>query len=103
MSSRLVLVALVASVCLNFVLIYRVFDMGVMDTSRSDEIQRREHQAKTAEKLLLELLPATSRGDLRTAAQRAGLEVLDKGDEGMYVGGIQFVLSKDRISAIWFN
>jgi hypothetical protein len=33
----------------------------------------------------------------------AGLGVLDKGDEGLFVGDIHFVLSGDRVIAVKFE
>jgi hypothetical protein len=96
-------ILLLISVLGNAVLLYRVFDLGVTTTYGSDEIRRRSQQAADAEKLLPSLVSGTSRMDLLNAAQKTGLEVLDKGEEGLYVGGIHFVLSGDRVAAVKFE
>ena len=96
-------VLLLISVLGNAVLIYRVFDLGVTTTYGSDEISRRTQQVADAQKLLPPLLSGTSRMELLSEAQKAGLEVMDKGEEGLYVGGIHFVLSGDRVAAIDFE
>jgi hypothetical protein len=93
-------ILLVLSLLTNGVLLYRVFDLGVTTTYGADEIDRRSEQAAGAQKLLPLLMPSTSRADLLTAAQKSGLEVLDKGEEGLYIGGVHFVLSGDRVTAI---
>jgi hypothetical protein len=87
----------------NAVLLFRVFDLGVTTTYGSDEISRRTHQVADAQKLLPPLLSDTSRKDLLSAALKANLEVLEKGEEGLYVGGIHFVLTGDRVAAIEFE
>jgi hypothetical protein len=81
---------LLMSVLGNVLLIYRVFDLGVTTTYGSDEISRRTQQVADAEKLLPPLLSGTSRTELLSEAQKAGLDVMDKGKEGLYVGGIHF-------------
>lgn len=84
----------------NAVLFYRVLDLAVTETYRGDEISRRSRQAADAQKLLSLLMQHASRADLLSAAQRAGLEVLHKGKEELYVGDLHFVLSGDRVAAV---
>lgn len=96
-------ILLLLSVLGNAILLYRVLDLGVMTTYGDDEVSRRSKQAADAQKLLPLLMLDTSRADVLSAAQKAGLEVIDKGEEGLYVGDIHFVLSEDRIVAVKFD
>lgn len=96
-------IALFLSVLGNLVLLYRVFDLGVTTTYGADEISRRSRQAADAQKLLPLLMPGTSRSDVSSAARKVGLEVIDKGEEGLYVGGIHFVVADDRVAAVRFD
>jgi hypothetical protein len=96
-------IALLLSVLGNFVLLYRVFDMGLTSTYEADEISRRGHQVANVQKLLPLLVPNMSRANLLSAARKANLEILEKGEEGLYVGGIRFLLSGDRVVAVNFD
>jgi hypothetical protein len=96
-------IALLVSVLGNIVLLYRVLDMGVTTTYGADEISRRGKQVADVQKLLPLLMPHTSRADLLGAAQKAGLEIIDKGQEGMYVGDVQFIFSGDQVTAVKFD
>jgi len=96
-------IALFSSVLGNIVLLYRVFDMGVTMSYGADEISRRSQQIADVQMLIPLLMPHTSRADVVTAAQKEGLEILDKRDEGLYVGGIQFTFLGDRIAAVNFE
>jgi hypothetical protein len=85
------------------VLLYRVFDLGVTTTYGDDEISRRSQQAADAQRLMPLLMPGASRADVLSAAARAGLEVLDKGEEGLFVGSMHFVFTQDRVAAVKFE
>src|SRR5690606_15053959 len=94
---RLLSIALAISALLNLYLAYRLLDLGVTSTYAADELQRRGAQVSALQRLLPLLMPNTSRHLLISTAQAAGLEVLDKGDEGVYVEEILFVISNDQV------
>lgn len=96
-------IGLLISVVGNIVLLYRLLDMGVTTTHGADEINRRGQQLADVQKLLPLLMPNVSRVDLLSAARKADLEFLEKGEEGVYVGGIQFLFSGDQVVAIKFE
>lgn len=87
----------------NAALLYRLFDLGVTTTYGADEISRRNQQAAQAEKLVPLLLQSTSRAEVLSAAQKADLEVLEKGEDGLYVGSIHFVFVGDQVAAVSFE
>lgn len=91
------------SVLGNALLLYRVIDLGVTITYGADEIGRRSNQAADVQKLLPLLMTHVSRADVLSAAGKAGLEVIDKGDEGLYVGDILFAFSGDLVAAVKLN
>lgn len=96
-------VALALSLIGNVALLYRVLDLGVTTTYGEDEVNRRNQQAADVQKLLPLLMPNMSRSHVLSAAQAAGLEILDKGEEGIYVGSVHFVLSGYQVTAIKFD
>jgi hypothetical protein len=100
---RSLVLLLVASLLANLGLLYRIVDMGLTSTYAGDEIARREKQEADAQQLLRVLLATTSRDDLLDAAHRASLEVINKGEEGVYVGEIRFVFSGDRVVGVDFD
>lgn len=102
MKNRLV-VPLVLSVLGNCILLYRVLDLGVATTYLSDEVRRRGQQTEDARKLLSFLVTHQSRADVLDAARVTGLEVLDKGEAGVFIGSIHFIFSDDEVSTIEFD
>jgi hypothetical protein len=96
-------IALLVSVLVNAFLLYRLLDTGVTVTYGAAEISYKQKQEAAAEKLLPLLLANTSRDSLLDAARRAGLEIIDKGTDGVYVGKVHFMLSNDHVTAVTFE
>ena len=96
-------ILLLISVLGNAFLLYRVIDLGVTTTYGADEIGRRSSQAADAQKLFTLLMTHVSRADVLAAAGKTGLEILDKQDEGTYVGNILFIFSGDQVTAVKFD
>lgn len=100
---RMVVILLLISVLANFGLAYRVFDLGVTITYGSDELARRGRQAEAMQKVFPATVKDRSRSNLIDVARKLGLEVFDKGDEGVYIDGVQFTFSGDQVSGVDFN
>lgn len=96
-------VVLVISVVGNAILLYRALDSGVTATHGADEIDRRNRQTEDARKLMRVLLSDFSHADVVSAAEKAGVPVIDKGDEGLFVGEVRFAMSEDRIVDVQFD
>ena len=103
LKGRMVVILLLISVLANFGLAYRVFDLGVTITYGNDELARRGRQVEAMQKLFPAVLKDRSRSNLTDVAGKLGLEVLDKGDEGVYIDGVQFIFSGDQVSAVDSN
>ena len=99
---KILWIALTLSLLGNALLIYRVFDIGVAMTYGSDELHRRETQLSNMQLLLPYLIDTSTGPTIRSAAKAAGLEVLDKGTDGLYVGEIHFIFMGDTLSAVKF-
>jgi hypothetical protein len=91
------------SLVANLVLVYRVFDLGVSVTYGSDEIERRGKQADVIQKLFPPLMSNVTRTEIISVAKQLGLAVLDKGDEGLYIGGVQIVFSNEKLTSMSFD
>jgi hypothetical protein len=96
-------IALGLSVLANAVLLYRVLDLGSATTDEAAEISRERAQLGAVQKLLPLLPPSVSREDLVNAARKAGLDVFDKGKEGLLVGTVLFTLSDGRVVSVEFE
>ncbi|AUO66527.1 hypothetical protein WM46_18245 [Citrobacter freundii complex sp. CFNIH2] len=97
---RIIRFALLCSILINVVLLYRVFDLGVMTTYGMDEIHYRNRQASDLKKLLPLLLKSTSQEQILLAAKQADLEVIKKSGEGTYVGTVLFTYSDSKVIAV---
>lgn len=96
-------IALCISVLGNTALLYRVIDLGAVTTDQASEVSLQQRQLEIVKKLLPTLSRSVSRENLVGAARAAGLEVHDKGDEGVVIGTVEFTLSRDGIAAVNFN
>jgi hypothetical protein len=96
-------IALGLSVLANAVLLYRVLDLGSATTDEAVEIRHERAQLGAIQKLLPLLPPSVSREDLVNAAREAGLDIFDKGTEGLLVGTVLFTLSEGRVVAVKFE
>ncbi len=97
---RVIRLALLCSVLLNAVLLYRVFDLGVTITYGADEIHYRNRQTSDLKKLMPLLRKSTSQEQVLLAAKQAGLEVIKKPGEGTYVGAVLFTYSGDKVITV---
>lgn len=102
LTKRLLSIFLLISVLGNFFLMYRVLDLGVTTTYQESEIALRIKQMEAMERLFPALVASTSRSQLLDAAEKLELETFDKGSEGVNVGGIMFIFSDNRVSAVDF-
>jgi hypothetical protein len=103
MKGTIIIVCLLMSLVINLGLAFRVLDLGAVITDGSDEIIRRGKQVHAMQELFPAILKDGSRVNFATAAEKLGLQVLDKNDEGVYVEGIQFIFSEGQVSAVDFN
>jgi hypothetical protein len=103
LTRKILPVLLLISVLGNLGLAYRILDLGTTITYSADEAVRRNKQVSAMQKLFPALLEDRSRFGLADAAGRLALEVLDKGAEGTYVDGIQFIFVGDQVSGVDFN
>lgn len=93
-------IALTLSILANVFLVYRTFDIGVTMTYMSDEIEHQQTRAADVERLLPLLAPHLTKSELLEAAGKAGLEVIEKQEEGIYVGDLLFTLAGDRVISV---
>ena len=93
-------IALTLSVLANIYFVYRGVDTGVTITYMSDEIRHKQDQSADVEKLLPLLVPNLTKPELLAVASKAGLEVIEKQEEGTYVGDLQFSFSGDKVIAV---
>jgi hypothetical protein len=77
--------------------------MGVANTHGNDEISRRNGQVRVAERFFLPLIAGFSKSELIDAAKKAGVGVMDKGEDGIYVGEIRLTFSNDRLVSVSFD
>jgi hypothetical protein len=103
LTRKILPVLLLISVLGNLGLAYRILDLGTTITYGADEAVRRNKQVSAMQKLFPALLEDRSRFGLADTAGRLALEVLDKGAEGTYVDGIQFIFVGDQVSGVDFN
>lgn len=92
--------ALMCSVFINAALIYRVFDLGLTITHGSDDAQYRAQQSSDLTKVLSLLLKSTTRTQVLAAGKEAGLDVIEKQEEGDYVGTVFFSYSKGKVKTV---
>ena len=103
MSSRVPIVLLVASIAANVFLLYRVLDVGVTTTYEGSEIKSLKRQQAQIQKLFPLLQRGMSRDALLDAARSAGLEVMEKTPDQVYVGAIEFVLRDGKVVDVRFD
>ena len=97
-------VSLLLSVIVNIALLYRLLDTGISVSYQADELGYKSKQLTDVQKMFPVLVPKMSRADLLEKARKTGLEIIEKKDDNtVYVGGIQFVLSNDQVTAIKFE
>lgn len=94
---------LVVSIMVNGFLLYRVFDVGVTTTYEGSEIKSLKRQQAQMQKLFPLLQKGISRDALLGAARGAGLEVMEKTQDQVYVGAIEFVLRDGNVVDLRFD
>src|SRR6266403_4319316 len=100
--SKILIGFLVASIAVNVFLLYRVFDVGVTTTYQGSEIKSLKRQQAQIQKLFPLLEKGISRDALLGAARGAGLEVMEKTPDQVYVGAIEFVLRDGMVADVRF-
>jgi len=101
--NRIVLALLVLSVAVNAFLLYRLLDTGVTTTYQSAEIKSQLQQQAEMKKLIPLLLKGTSRDTLMGAAREAGLQVMQKEPNRLYIGTIEVLFTDGRVSDVNFE
>ena len=94
---------LVASIAVNVFLLYRLFDVGVTTTYQGSEIKSLKRQQAQIQKLFPLLQKDISRDALVGAARGAGLEVMEKTPNQVYVRTIEFVLRDGKVVDVRFD
>jgi hypothetical protein len=94
---------LVAAIAVNVFLLYRVFDAGVTTTYEGSEIKSLKRQQAQIQKLFPLLQKGISRDAPLGAARDAGLEVIEKTPDEVYVGAIEFVLKDGKVVDVRFD
>lgn len=102
MNKRLVFMLLL-SVAINVVLLYRVFDLGVTITYGEEETRQRNQQVAELDKLLPLLMSTTTKEQVLHAANKAGLEVMKSGNDGILVGRTYFSFSDNKVVSVTLN
>jgi len=87
----------------NAFLIYRLVDMGVTVTHGEEESGRRNEQVRVVEELLAVFMSKPSKAELIEAAKESHFDVLDKGEDGIYVGEVRFNFSEDKLASLSLN
>lgn len=100
---RVLIVVLVASILVNVFLLYRVIDVGTTTTYEGSEITSLRRQQAQIQKLFPLLQKDISRDALLGAARGAGLEVIEKTPNQVYVGAIEFVLRDGKVVEVRFD
>ncbi len=101
--SRVLTVLLLASIAANVFLLFRVFDVGVTTTYEGAEIKSLKRQQSQIQKLFPLLQKGISREVLLDAARGAGLEVIEKTPDQIYVGAIEFLLKDGMVVEVRFD
>jgi hypothetical protein len=98
--NRILVTLLLVSGAANAFLLYRVVDVGVTTTYQSAEIKSLKQQQDQMQKLLPLLQKGISRDAVVGAARDAGLEVMNKEPNTLYVGMIEFIFKDGVVSDI---
>jgi len=101
--NRSLLILLILSVVANAFLMYRLLDTGVTTTYQSAEIKSLLKQQADMKKLIPLLQKGTSRDTILGAAREAGLEVMQKEPDMLYVGTVEFLFKDGRLSEVKFD
>jgi hypothetical protein len=101
--SRILVVLLAASIAANVFLLYRVLDVGVTTTYEGSEIKALKQQQAQIQKVFPLLQKGMSRDALLGVAHGAGLEVIEKTPDQVYVGAIEFVLKDGMVVGVKFD
>jgi hypothetical protein len=101
--NRILMVLLLVSAAANAFLLYRLLDTGVTTTYQSSEVKFLKQQQTQMQKLLPLLQKGVSRDAVVSAAKDAGLEVMVKDPNRLYVGTIEFVFKDGIVVDIQFE
>jgi hypothetical protein len=101
--NRILLALSILSVAANVFLLYRLLDTGVTTTYQSAEVKSLLQQQAELKKLVPLLLKGTSRDTLLDAARQAGLQIMQKETDRLYVGSIEVVFTDGRVSDVNFE
>ena len=101
--NRISLAVLILSVAANAFLLYRLLDTGVTTTYQSAEIKSLLQKQADMKKLFPLLQKGTSRDTLSNAAREAGLQVMQKEPDRLYVGTIEFLFTDGRVREMKFD
>ncbi|MDD2769731.1 MAG: hypothetical protein PHT19_13420 [Methylococcus sp.] len=101
--SKTIVFMLLFSAAINVALLYRVFDLGVTITYGEEETRQRNQQVMELEKLLPLLMGTTTQEQVLRAANKAGLEVMKSGDDGILVGMTHFSFSGNKVTSVTLN
>ena len=93
-------VALVVSLLMNLLLLWRVFDLDVTTTHLAEENQILDRTLRDLERLLPSAIGTISREHLEGLARSAGIEVHAKEECGLLIGTMYFLFSEGRLSRI---
>ena len=101
--NRILLALSILSVAANAFLLYRLLDTGVTTTYQSAEVKSLLQQQAEMKKLAPLLLKGTSRDTLLGAAREAGLQIMQKEPDRLYVGSIEVMFTDGRVSDVNFE
>lgn len=100
---NLLLGVLAVSIAANCFFLLRLLNAGVTTTHASDELGHRQAQVAVMGALIPRLAPSMSRTELISQAKARGFDVMDKGNDGVYVGEVLFKFSGGRINSVSAN
>lgn len=101
--NRTLTILLIVSAAANALLLYRVVDVGVTTTYQSAEIKSLKRQQAQMQKLIPLLQKGISRDLVVGAARDAGLQIMVKDPNSMYVGMIEFIFRDGIVADIRFE
>jgi hypothetical protein len=97
------IILLILSLSINIFLSYKVFDLGVTVTYMQEEQNTNRRQFSDIEKIFPNLVHDLSKSRILDAGKKSNLMVIDKQEEGIYIGSIYFQYSKNGLLKINFD
>ena len=88
---------------MNLFLFYSVIDRSDEIADHASQIELRDRQVRAMQAVLPSLLKGKTSRDLHFAAEKSRLEVLDKGQDEIWIENVEFRSSGGELSSVDFH